>query len=256
MSKRGAAAAVLAAFTIVGFPAVTTAGDVTGSVDPVVSSLLRRSCSTIAEAGEFSFHADITYDEVLHTGQKVQYSGMLEAALKRPDRIKTEYRGDRNQSAVWYDGSSFTLLDPAMNLFARAPAPGDIDALLDLTVTELGFNLPLSDLFYSDPYTGLLEEVSGAFYAGLDRVDGKTCHHLAFTQEDIDWQVWVEDGDRPVPRKLIITYKNLPGSPQYTAVIRDWNFAPGLADGDFSFEPPEGAERIEFLTESGKAEVR
>ena len=173
------AAVMVSAMTSV--PVVTAAGDVTGAVDPVVNSILRESCSPLAEAGEFSFHADIAYDEVLHTGQKVQYSGMLEAALKRPDRIKTEYRGDRNQSAVWYDGSSFTLLDPAMNLFARAPAPGDIDALLDLTVTELGFNLPLSDLFYSDPYTGLLEEVSGAFYAGLDRVDGKTCHHLAFT---------------------------------------------------------------------------
>ncbi|MFC1657444.1 DUF2092 domain-containing protein [Candidatus Moduliflexota bacterium] len=252
-NSRGVAAVLLAAVLVLP-AAVTAGGDNQGALDPLVDSILRQSCSTLAEAGEFSFHAEIAYDEILHTGQKVQYAGQLEAALKRPDRIRTNYRGDRSESAVWYDGSSFTLMDPAMNLFASAPAPANIDALLELTVAKLGFNLPLSDFFYSDPYTGLLKKVTGAIYAGLDTVDGAACHHLAFSQEDIDWQVWIEEGDRPVPRKLIITYKNLPGSPQYTAVIRDWNFAPGLADGHFSFEPPAGAERIEFLTEPEEVE--
>lgn len=254
-NMKAVAVMLFAAMMIV--PALPAAGGGRqGAVDPLVDSILRQSCRTLAEAGEFSFSAEIAYDKVLYTGQKVQYSGQLEAALKRPDRIRTSYRGDRSDSAVWYDGSSFTLMDPAMNLFASAPAPAEIDALLDLTVAKLGFNLPLSDLFYSDPYTGLLKEVTGAIYAGLDRVDGAACHHLAFSQDDIDWQVWIEEGDVPVPRKLIITYKNLPGSPQYIAVIRDWNFAPGLADGHFSFEPPAGAERIEFLTEPEEVEEK
>lgn len=251
--RRKVAGAVFLALMMTLPAAVASGSDGRGDVDPLVDKIIRQSCSALAEAGEFSFHAEITYDEVLHTGQMVQYAGLLDTALKRPDRIRTDYRGDRDQSAAWFDGSSFTLLDPGMNLFASAPAPPDIDSLLDHTVAELGFNIPLSDLLYSDPYAGLLQDVRGGIYAGLDTIDGAACHHLAFSQEEIDWQVWIEDGESPVPRKLIITYKNLPGSPRYTAVIRDWNFAPGLSDRHFSFEPPAGAVRIEFLT--GQEEV-
>ena len=71
---------------------------------------------------------------------------------------------------------------------------------------------------------------------------------MALSQEDIDWQIWIEEGERLLPRKLTITYKKLPGSPQYTAVLSDWNFSVSLEDGEFIFNPPADAERIEFLT--------
>jgi hypothetical protein len=69
------------------------------------------------------------------------------------------------------------------------------------------------------------------------------------SQQDIDWQIWVEEGDRPLPRKVTITYKRLPGSPQFTAVISDWDFSPMLAEDFFTFRPPDGSSRIEFLPE-------
>ncbi len=221
-------------------------------IDPLVERILRQSCDTLEEAGEFTFNAEVTYDDLLYTGQKVQYSGQLETALRRPDRVRTHYQGDRVESATWYDGRSFTIMDTAEGLFASTEAPDSIDALLGETVPQLGFSLELSDFLYSKPCSGLLAGVESAIYAGLESVKGRNSHHLAFTQADIDWQVWIEKGTPPVPRKLVITYKKLPGAPQYTAVIGGWDFAPGLSDAHFTFDPPENAERVEFLEPPGR----
>ena len=218
------------------------------SLSPDVEGLIRQSCENLKNAETFSFRAEITYDEVLQSGQKLQFGGSLNAVARRPDRLRTEYLGDNNQSRLWYDGKSLTLFDSGANLYATTAAPSALDELLDHTVDNLGFSVPVADFFYSDPFAGLLEHVKSGYYVGLDSVDGISCHHLALSQEDIDWQIWIEEGERLLPRKLTITYKKLPGSPQYTAVLSDWNFSVSLEDGEFIFNPPADAERIEFLT--------
>ncbi len=89
--------------------------------------------------------------------------------------------------------------------------------------------------------------VETGYVVGEHPVSGIRCHHLAFTQEAIDWQIWVEVGPRPVPRKLVITHREEPGSPQYIAELSEWNFEPRLSGHYFTFRPPDGANEIEFL---------
>ena len=50
-----------------------------------------------------------------------------------------------------------------------------------------------------------------------------------------------------MPRKLVITYKDEPGFPQYTARLSKWNLQPRLSDHYFHFHPPAGADEIEFM---------
>ncbi len=217
-------------------------------IDPFVEDILRRTCGSLADAREFSFTAQVTYDEVLTSGQKLQFGGSVKSAVRRPDRIRTSWNGDLDSSVLWFDGAALTMYEPSLNVYATAPAPGPVDSLLDFMVQRLGFSLPLSDFYYSDPFPGLVDRVLEAFYVGKDRVDDASCHHLAMTQEDIDWQVWIEEGERPLLRKITITYKKLPGAPQYTAILSNWNFNPDLSEDFFSFQPPEGAEKIEFIS--------
>ena len=110
-----------------------------------------------------------------------------------------------------------------------------------------GISVPIADLVYSDPYQSLIDRVVSGYEIGLHSVEGVPSHHLVFSQESIDWQIWVEDGAQPVPRKLVITYKNEPGSPQYTAILSEWNFKPRVSDQYFKFQPPPGSDEIEFL---------
>jgi hypothetical protein len=126
----------------------------------------------------------------------------------------------------------------------RLDAPGDIDGVLDEVDDKYGVVIPLSDFLYADPHAVLTEGVLYGEYLGLHTAGGVLCHHLSFSQEDIDWQLWIDAGDRPLPRKLVITYLDEPGAPQYTALIRRWSLEPKFADDLFEFQPPEDAREI------------
>lgn len=216
-------------------------------LDPQAESIIRRACDTIGGAGSFTFRADITYDDILESGERLRYSGELQSALRRPDGVRTDFSSGLDSSSAWYNGRSFTLFDTSTGLYATTPAPGQIDTLLEMVHEKLGFSLPLADFYYSDPYPGLVGNLERASYGGVEKVGETSCHRLDMSQEDIDWQIWIEEGDRALPRKLTITYKKLPGSPQYTAVFSDWDLSPALDLEFFTFRPPEGSAQIEFL---------
>ena len=106
---------------------------------------------------------------------------------------------------------------------------------------------PAGDLIYSNAYEALTEDVVSGSYVSLSIVDGIRCHHLAFRGNEVDWQIWIDDGDKPLPRKFIITSKWMTGAPQYTVLVKSWNLSPELTDDYFTFAPPKGAEKIDFI---------
>ncbi len=222
---------------------------------PVVSEpadrLLRQMSAYIASAQQFTFHADITFDHVLPSGQKLQYSASEDVALQRPDRLYVEWSGDLGDRQFWYDGKSLTLYDPATPFYATDAAPPDMDAMLQKVVTQLGFAPPLADLLYRDPYGAVRGNVQFGFDLGDTDVNGRTCHALAFVEKAVDWQIWIDDGTQPAPCKLVITYKTEPSQPQFAAVFTDWDFAPRIAAQVFTPVVPAGLERIPFQTVAG-----
>ena len=110
---------------------------------------------------------------------------------------------------------------------------------------ELGVNMPGADLLLSDPYAVLSADVMEAKHIGREVINGVECEHLAFRGQDTDWQIWVEVGDRPIPRKYVITSKGIASAPQYTLVIRDWKTNEQPSANAFVFTPPKDAKKIE-----------
>jgi len=208
--------------------------------------LLKQMAAYIGSAEKFTFHADITFDHLLPSGQKLQYSSSEDVALQRPGRLYVEWTGDLGDRRFWYDGKSVTLVDPSTPFYASEAAPPDLDAMLEKTVAQLGFTPPLVDFFYRDPYPGLRRDVQFGVYLGMTEVNGRNCHSLAFVSKDIDWQIWIDPGPQLVPCKLIITYKTHPEQPQFSAVFTDWDFSPRIAESIFTPDLPAGAERIPF----------
>ena len=218
-----------------------------GRIGDNANRILREMGQYLRGAEEFTFIAEVAYDTLLPNGQKIQYSGQSNVSVRRPDKLLIRYEGEERKSRIFYDGKTFTILDARRDLYSVTDVPPTIDDAIDHVVEMYGFSPPIADLVYADPYKVLIENVDTAFKVGQSIVDGATCHHLAFTQDAIDWQIWIQQGGRPVPRKLVITYKEEPGSPQYTARLSDWNFQPRLAESSFTFHPPDGADKIEFL---------
>ena len=111
-------------------------------------------------------------------------------------------------------------------------------------MNKYGYTPALSDFLYSDPYKILMEKVLSGFYVGPGDVNGTECYHLAFVEKYIDWQIWIEAGDKPLVRKLVITYKTIPESPQYIAVFSDWNLNKTISDSLFEPVIPKAAKEI------------
>ncbi len=209
--------------------------------------LLRDMGDYLKAAKEFSFHAEIMHDDLLASGQKILLHAASDLAVRRPDRFSVHQQGDAGDKRLWYDGTTLTLLDGMHNTYATEKAPPNIDATLEYLIRELGFTPPLSDLLYGDPYARLRQDALFGFYVGPTDVEGVRCHHLAFVEANIDWQIWIDAGRLRVPRKLVITYKTLPGAPQFIAALSDWDFTTRLPESFFKAELPEAAVKIDFL---------
>ena len=68
----------------------------------------------------------------------------------------------------------------------------------------------------------------------------------------MDWQLWIEHGKKPVPRKIVITYKKLPTQPQWAATFSDWRFDRALPASFFQPRIPKGAIRTDFIESKEK----
>jgi hypothetical protein len=223
-------------------PATTSAPVVSRRAD----QLLRQMSAYIGSANDFTFHADVTFDHVLPTGQKLQYEAAEDVALQRPSGLYVEWSGDLGDRQLWYDGKSVTLYDPATPFYATEAAPSGIDAMLEKVVTQLGFSPPLADFLYRDPYHAVANNIQFGLDLGATMVNGARCESLAFVAKDIDWQIWIDSGPQVTPCKLVITYKREPSEPQFSAVFTDWNFSPRIAKPVFTPVLPSGTKRISF----------
>jgi hypothetical protein len=214
-------------------------------VDPRADEILKKMGELLAGTKQLALEAEESFDEVYEQAPRVQLTNQRRIALERPGRFAADATGDTLNRAAWYDGQTLSVLNKEQNLYLSIEMPDTIDAVLDKVAEDYGIVVPLSDLLYSDPYATLTEGVLYGDYLGLHQAAGVLCHHLAFSQESIDWQIWIEAGDKPLPRKLVITYLTEPGEPQYEATIRRITLDPKFPEGLFRFEAPEGAKRIE-----------
>jgi hypothetical protein len=236
--------------------ATTAAPASTKNSQPAVSEragrLLKEMGAYIGSAQQFTFHAEVTFDHVLPSGQKLQFAAREDVALERPGKLYVEWSGDLGARQFWYDGKSVTFYDPATPFYATETAPPQMDDMLGKLIAQLGFSMPLVDFLYSDPYEAVSKNLQYGFDLGQNSVNGKNCRTLAFVEKDIDWQIWIDNGPQLTPCKLVITYKTHPAQPQFTAVFSDWDFSPRIANAVFTPELPAGSERVPFANLAAK----
>jgi hypothetical protein len=216
-------------------------------IESWVEKVIKDTGEYLSNAEEFSFHAKITFESVMPKGEKLQFTASQDVIVKRPDKVRSRYVGDLRKTDFWYDGENVTVFNADKNIYAVTKVPSNIDEAMDHVMEKYNLSVPIADLIYSEPHKIFMEKVETGYYVGLHQAGGVLCHHMAFQQENVDWQIWIEEGKRFLPKKFIIDYKTLPGSPQYTVVLSDWDFSTKISDSIFEFEAPEGAEEMEFF---------
>ena len=226
-------------------PAASATAPAAPAIDPDAARILGAACKYLTDAKAFCLKAEVWEDVVLPNGQKIQTTKTVEVQEQRPDRLHVEVHSPLHTRGMWYENKSLVLLDRVKNLYGVMEAPENIDKMIDFVEDRFGIQLPLGDLLVADPYGNCMGLAKTAEYLGTAPVLGVTCHHLAFTGENADWQVWIADGPKPLVHKIVINYKTKVGSPQYTAILSDWDLQSPISDSVFTFVPPDGAAKID-----------
>ena len=224
------------------------------NIEPKADQCLKSMSSYLAKLKKYSFQVEEFFDDVQDDGQKLQFSNQRHLSVSRPDKMFGEDEGDTANSLFYYDGKTATVFDRGQQTYATVKVPDTIDAMLDDLHDRFDTHQTLADFLFADPYKVFTEHVQSGTYVGLHNVGKVKCHHLAFRQKLLDWQIWIDAGDQPLPRKLVITFKRQTDEPQYTALIHRWDVNPKLSDDLFQFQPPEGIRKVDFLNRHGESQ--
>jgi hypothetical protein len=182
---------------------------------------------------------------VQSNGQHLAFFETKKALLRRPDRLRVETdEADGDVRTFRFDGKQLSVDLPNDKAYVLVAKPGTVDEMLDYFVDDLGIPVPLNEFFLSNFYDEKQGAIESGFYVDEVTIGKRQCHHLAFRLDDVDIQFWIEDGDRPLPCSLVITYKLAVGAPQYWARFDHWDRSPRASDEQFEFVPPKGAERL------------
>ena len=191
---------------------------------------------------ELTFDSDI--EVITPQLEKIQFTNSGEALLSRPDKLRAHRVGGYADVTLFFDGKIASVLGKHINGYAQFDAPGSVDQLIEALRAGHGIALPGADLLLSNSYDVLVAGVKEAKHIGRGVIDGRECEHLAFRNQDTDWQLWVEVGKTPIPRKLVITSKTLNNAPQYTLRVKSWKTGVQPAPDAFAFVPPPGAKKF------------
>jgi len=214
-----------------------------GTIDPDAIDALKRMGEYLRSLKAFQLKADVTAEDVLQDGQKVQSTTAVDLLAEPPAHLRADLVGDRRERLFLFDGKTFTLWAPSARYYAVVPAPGTIAKLADELEAKYDIELPLVDLFRWGTPESDIADIQSATDLGPSQVEGVTCEHYAFRQQGLDWQVWIQNGDYPLPRKLVLTTLTDEARPQHTSVYT-WNLAPSYNDAAFAFTPPADARKI------------
>lgn len=217
------------------------------AVKPQPRNVLKQMAAYLRTLDRFTVRVEKTTELILPTDQRLHADQTAEIAIQKPDRLRVDFLNLSGGRQLFYDGTSFSLYTPEPNVYASAATPPTIDETLSLLEDRYRISLPVADLLFADPQSRLVRNLKSETYVGRILIRGVVCHHLAFQTPEVDWEIWIEDGPKPLPRRLLLTDKSVKGSPQMTANLSDWNLAPAFSADYFTFKPPQSARKIKFL---------
>ncbi|MGR4871123.1 DUF2092 domain-containing protein [Variovorax sp. LARHSF232] len=216
-------------------------------IDPQAEKALEASMAFLGRQKQFSADTRSTIEVVLTSGQKVQFDSAVTFAVQRPNKLYAKRVGDLIDQAFYYDGKSLMLHNPSQRYYAAVAAPGTLEEMLDFAREKLDIVAPGGDFLYRNAFEILMKDVTDGFVVGRGIVEGALCNHLAFRSPHVDWQIWIQEGRQPLPRKIVITTRDIVNAPQFSVVITRWNLAPTFNEGLFTFKPPKDAKKVDFL---------
>jgi hypothetical protein len=240
----GLLAIVLTAPGVHAQPAPAGTGQtVENAVDPASIKALRNMGAHLQTLKRFQVSTELSGERVLADGQKLQHSATADLDVERPNRLRARMFSSRSERELFYNGKAATLFTPAQKFYSTVAYTGNLTALIGDLEEKYGVEVPLYDLFLWGTAAAPLDKIDSAMNAGQDFIGDDLCNHYAFRQGKIDWQIWITAGEKPLPRKIVITNRDDDARPQSVSLL-EWNLKPIFKDTVFTFTPPKGATAV------------
>ena len=227
----------------------------TAQAEDDAGKILKAMSDYVGKQKSISVAFDTDIEVITPEIQKIQFASSGTVLMNRPDKLHATRTGGYADVELVFDGKTVSVLGKNMNAYVQADAPGTVDQLVDLLRNKYSIDMPGADLFLSNSYDEMMDGVLDAKHIGQGVIEGVECEHLAFRTLDTDWQIWIETGDHPIPRKYVITSKSTAAAPQYTITIRDWKTDTQASADAFTFKPPANAKKGDFAALSDIDEV-
>jgi hypothetical protein len=213
--------------------------------DAQAKNLFKAMSDYLAAQNVISLDYDSTLDVVTDDGQKLGLASSGTVTLNRPDKLHAKRKGGFADVELVFDGKTVTLLSKDPYLYVQVAGPGTIDQLVDELRDKYHRPVPGADLLMSNVYDQLMPMVVDAKDLGSGVIGGVECDHLAFRAEDVDWQIWIAQGEHPYPCRYVITSTKVSGAPQYILDIRNWKTGTQVASDGFRAEIPSQAKKMD-----------
>lgn len=208
-------------------------------------ALVKTMSDYMAKQKSVSFAYDTSLEVVTKERQKLLLASSGTMDIARPDKIRAIRSGGFANVEITFDGKTLTLLSKDNNLYVQFEVPGTIDHLIDELRDKYHRPVPGADLILSNVYDELMRDVVDVKDLGSGVIGGTECDHLAFRTKEVDWQIWIAQGEHPYPCRYVITSTQVEQGPQYSFQISDWKSATDLTPKDFSFKAPTDAKRVD-----------
>jgi len=214
--------------------------------------LLKAMSEYVGTQKALSFQYDAILEIVTEDNQILGLASSGSVTLNRPDKLHATRSGGFADVATFFDGKTLTMLGKNQNAYAQIDVPGTMDNLIDELMQKYNRPLPGADLMLSDSFNALMLDVVDVKDLGSGVIGGIECDHFAFRTKEVDWQIWIAQGERPFPCRYSISSKVLASAPQYTIQFRDWKTGGQVRTVDYRFRNPTGAEKVELTSLEGK----
>ena len=227
----------------VSWPAAATEPD-----DQQAMAILQKMSKTLAEAEQFSVTLASSYDAPQENGQMVEFGARRDIQLQRPDKLRIDkLRSDGDQLIRVFDGKQIIAHNITENVYATAAKAGTVDEAVKYLVGVLQTPLPLARLYLTDVPGEMEQLVEEIDYVELNMLTDVPTDHLAVRTKDVDFQIWITREEKPLPRRIVMTYKNFEGAPQFRADFSNWDLSAKGAKRPFAYSVPENAEQVPML---------
>lgn len=225
------------------------------ATEPDPKAIFKRMTDFLAQAQQLSVTIESEFDVVQDSGEKYSFGENRTLVIRHPNHFRMDTtKRDGAKSGMVFNGKDITAFDVTENVYATVAKSGSVDGAIVYFLDDLDMRLPLAELFSSTLVKTLPERVLTADYIERATIAGVPCDHIGIQGERVGLQVWVAQGDRPLPQRVIITYERAEGQPQFRAQFTEWNLSPNAPDSLFAFTPPDGATKISFVPRRSEPE--